>query len=48
MVILNSGFHLVVGTVYLFLVLKVTKNCNIESLSAFKNSVLCTKLKKNT
>lgn len=42
MVMLNSGFHLVVGTVYLFLVLKVTeKNCNIESLSAFKYSVLC-------
>lgn len=42
MVMLNSGFHLVVGTVYLFLVLKVTKKiCNIESLSAFENSVLC-------
>lgn len=29
MVILNSGFHLVVGTVYLFLVLKVTKKIAI-------------------
>lgn len=41
MVLLNSGFHLVVGTVYLFLVESYKRNCNIESLSAFKNSVLC-------
>lgn len=44
--ILNNGFNFIMGAIYLFLILNIIKNCNIESLSAFKWSVLCTKWKK--